>query len=257
MLDEIVNKQLGLIFWDCALDSKDAKAYLQKFENVDLFWRQCAIHWFNYTWHKYHEDQVDPHPLASEIIWYNSQIRINQKVVEPMGKWASLGCIYITDLLTEEGEFYCYVDAVSKYDSSVNWLQYLAICKAIPKQKILNMKSNLIGDRGELSPYAELYSVPKKSHEIYCTIRDQKSAINHVTQKMKKYFSMTKEVQSALKNIKKISNISKLRDFQYRIIQDVIHCNNRLFYWKIVTTQQCEFCNYQKKADTRSPDVHM
>ena len=37
--------------------------------------------------------------------------------------------------------------------------------------------------------------------------------------------------------------IVKYKDFQYRLLMNAIHANNRLFYWKIVNTKSCDYCD--------------
>ena len=47
--------------------------------------------------------------------------------------------------------------------------------------------------------------------------------------------------RKAFKNMYKVTNISKLRAFQYRLLHNKIFCNNVLSRWKIKATQLCDF----------------
>ena len=47
----------------------------------------------------------------------------------------------------------------------------------------------------------------------------------------------------AFMNIYKITDNVKYRDFQYRLLMNVIFTNNRLVHWKLVDTANCNFCN--------------
>ena len=58
------------------------------------------------------------------------------------------------------------------------------------------------------------------------------------------------ELHQAFMNITKISTVTKLQDFQYRLLANDIHLNNRLYHWKIVNTQECEYCKKGKQTVT-------
>ena len=53
------------------------------------------------------------------------------------------------------------------------------------------------------------------------------------------------------KNIRKITNVTKLRNFQFRLLHNIIFCNNILFFWNIKTSQICDNC------DQKEDVVHM
>ena len=53
---------------------------------------------------------------------------------------------------------------------------------------------------------------------------------------------------TALKSIRKITNITKLRSFQYRLLHNKIFCNNVLYHWKKVASQKCDFCDVLKQT---------
>ena len=45
------------------------------------------------------------------------------------------------------------------------------------------------------------------------------------------------------KDLYSVTNVTKLRNFQYRLLHNKIFCNNVLYHWKKVPSQYCEFCN--------------
>ena len=51
----------------------------------------------------------------------------------------------------------------------------------------------------------------------------------------------------ALKHINTITNVSKLRSFQFRLLQGIIFCNDVLFHWKLKESQQCDWCIHPKQ----------
>ena len=48
--------------------------------------------------------------------------------------------------------------------------------------------------------------------------------------------------KNAFTDLYKVINITKLRNFQFRLLHNKIFCNNILFYWKVVESQNCEWC---------------
>ena len=56
------------------------------------------------------------------------------------------------------------------------------------------------------------------------------------------------EYRAAFRNINKISDVMKYKDFQYRLLSNTIHANDKLVHWKIVESSKCDFC--QEKQDT-------
>ena len=51
----------------------------------------------------------------------------------------------------------------------------------------------------------------------------------------------------AFANIYRVTNITKYRDFQYRLLNKAIFFNDQLYHWKKVPTQQCDFCPADKQ----------
>ena len=45
----------------------------------------------------------------------------------------------------------------------------------------------------------------------------------------------------------KITNVTKLRNFQYRLLHNKIFCNNILYHWKKVASQKCDWCTCAKQ----------
>ena len=59
-------------------------------------------------------------------------------------------------------------------------------------------------------------------------------------------FDVNEHIQSLL-NLTQISNATKLRNFQYKIMHGKIFCNNILYHWKIKSNQRCDFCQEPKQ----------
>ena len=55
-------------------------------------------------------------------------------------------------------------------------------------------------------------------------------------------------IKSALRNLYKISNNSKLRSFQYRLIHHALVMNAHLYRWKLKNSNLCTFCHKKKET---------
>ena len=55
------------------------------------------------------------------------------------------------------------------------------------------------------------------------------------------------DYQSHFKNIYKVTNVTKYRDFQYRLLHNKIFCNNILIHWKKVDSAVCNLCTKEKQ----------
>ena len=58
----------------------------------------------------------------------------------------------------------------------------------------------------------------------------------------------TEEFTKMLRYTMQLSNATKLRDFQYRLLQRGIVTNSLLFKWKVIDSDLCTFCQSEKES---------
>ena len=51
----------------------------------------------------------------------------------------------------------------------------------------------------------------------------------------------------AFKDLYSITDISKLRNFQFRLLHNKVFCNDVLYHWGKVPSQCCEWCEFNKQ----------
>ena len=242
-LNIIVPKILGSLFWNCELNKKDA-ATLVKNKNVNCFWKQLVIHWFDIKHQTCHVEKMQ------QIIWLNSKIRINDKVVlfpKAIENWL----IKITDLYKNKSQLFSTEELIDKY--KLTWLQAHSLKSAISCKQNKNTKNGKESINiycTEIENYYGILSVQKRKVDyMYKNVIAAKSMKNIEYDKMSRKIELEKnEYVQAFKNIYKVTNVTKYRDFQYRLLVDAIHTNDRLYYWKKVTSQQCEICGMAKQT---------
>ena len=106
--------------WECNLNIADCKK-----EVPNCFWRDVLI-----TWAEVHfNEPQDQQEVLDQIIWYNSLIRINDRVLQ----MPCDGCVIkIADIIKEDDAFCTYEDFKQKFQFQFSWLQYQSLIHAIP-----------------------------------------------------------------------------------------------------------------------------
>ena len=68
---------------------------------------------------------------------------------------------------------------------------------------------------------------------------------DHNMDKIDNIFLLT-DYRNLFKDVYRITNVTKLRDFQYRLLLGKIFLNHMLYKWKIVDTPNCPLCTVQQ-----------
>ena len=104
--------------------------------HVNCFWRDVLIAW---SFYKYY-NPVKLKEIVSQSIWNNSFIKIDGQIIF-FRRWFDQGVKYITDILTENGNFKLFIDMQSEFNLNGNqFMRYYAIVCAI-KSKWKNIFS--------------------------------------------------------------------------------------------------------------------
>ena len=204
-LERLLPIALGTYFWDCDLNETDCAKYMNT-RNLNPFWSSVVQHWFQF------KKVTNYQPFLDTIIWFNSYICINNGIVN-YTKAIDKGIIFLNDILNEYGQLLEYHVICQKYPNAMNWLEYNSL-------------------RAKIVSYVYNHIITKN-----CAIN---GSYAHFVQN---FHIDIEQYEKAFVNINKVTNIVKYRDFQYRLLCNAIHTNNRLFHWKIVTSKRCEYCD--------------
>ena len=235
VIHELANEALnGLcennMIWEVSLETKD----ISQLKLKNSFWKTILSVWCDFK--KTQGNISSSATIKSQIIWYNSNIKIGQKVITPKSNvpW------YVGDILTEKG--FRDFDSIN-VSLGINWLSYKAIKEAIPKEWKRIVISQIDTHPGE--NIKSILDSTKPTGKIYRLLIDTDKAIISSAQKWQKLigdnfdFAVHKE---AFNNLYKITNITKLRAFQFRLLHNKVFCNNVLYHWKIKDTKMCDYC---------------
>ena len=198
-----------------------------------------CILWFKTTWQL---ENNTPKCYKAQIIWFNSNVKINTKWVYYQ-KSIRAGIKHIDNILDNDNNLLSYNDCKNKFPNAITWLEYYGICQAIPA----NWKNVMKRDNKEMqntSIYCKIDKTSKKAATVYnIIIEGCFRPLEIMYTRVRKHLDIDMEDYcKAFANIKCYTKISKYRDFQYRLLVNAIHANNRLYYWKIVDTKKCEYC---------------
>ena len=238
-----IPEELGILFFDCYLNKNDVNEVLKP--HVTPFWRQVFQHWFQFNWA---QNICEQQYIESQVIWCNSQIKSDGRILYN-AKYIRNGCVYVKDLLNENGGCIDYATAHEKFEISI-W-DYNIIVASIPK------KWKKTHANGNINP--PLFS-------MYDTVKSKSKPVKYVYNILigddelplkRKYASFIKKFCTeisyecyckAFMLIHFVTNITKYRDFQYRLLINLIYANDQLFHWGKKDSQRCEYCPEPKQT---------
>ena len=223
----------------CNLKESDIKSIF-----TDSFWRDVLLAWskVNYL------ENPDKNEVLSQFIWYNSRIRQANKIFKSK-KAIKNGLLRIVDLIDENLQIFLSPEAiVEKYNIDIMLAN--AIITAIPTEwKKLAIEPDAFP---AITMYEKFYLHPHPTRYYY-TLRNQAKPSNlhstytkwqtrlHSDCTFKDYLKMFREIYL-------ITNHTKLRSFQYRLLSNAVVTNQYLKFCGITDSELCTFC--QKEPET-------
>ena len=228
--------------WRCRLLKEDINGL--KIQNE--FWKDVLIAWSEYNF--FHDFRIE-----NQIIWYNSQIRINGRPV----MWNDIykkGLKYVYQLF-EGGHFRGENEVYREF--GLTKLRYNSIKVAIPKE----WKKFFCE-----TPRSVYLPIPPQNYDIVISTGGKglsqkiyRYISQDISQLQNKFLGWYRELgedigQDIIEfgrmhlDLYRVTNIPKYRSFQYRILQRALVTNVQLYHWKKVETQECTFCNDDKET---------
>ena len=206
------------------------------------FWEDVLQCWSNLNFH----DPQSTANIRKQLLNGNLHIRIADKPIwlnmESKDTWLTIDDVFDLEKRCFK-TFNEFQEIHSKTD--LNWFSYHAIITAIPKYwKCAVFDEDLTDQHTDMTG---LLSSKTLTRMAYTMLNDKNNALTSSAKSwhnlLQDNFEWDTHVR-AFKNMYKITNIVKLRSFQYRLLHNKIFCNNALFHWKIKDTQLCEHgCN--------------
>ena len=198
--------------------------------------------------------------VASQQLWYNRFITINSKTVS-FPQW-SKGKLNFIEQLFDEKKLNPWNELKEEFSLANNdHFKYMQLCNAIPS----SWKTSLLKDSGNthgLVLYEPHIVINQTVHHIF-KLR-AKFLYNLLLGKMERrptaqrYFSNLFTLPDDFDWTKiydlprKTTADTRLRVFQYKILNNVLYLNEKLFHFGLVDSERCRFC-----LVSNEPPIHI
>ena len=241
-----IPEALGIKFWECSLQPEHVDMFLNG--ATPQFWIEVIKMWFGFTWKAGLVNVDTDEQVISQIIWCNSHIRVSEKPFLDKNI-ASRGIVYVYDLYNETNSLLPWDHFKSMYEMS--WWTYKTIISAIPRRwkNLIKTDNKVLTIQDSI--YDKVARAPKCTKFVYNWLVDLDTGpTDQIFNKFvgTTWLNIDKEGYiKAHKNIHIVTNVTKYRDFQYRLLVCALPANNQLFHWKKVPSQDCEFCAQPKQ----------
>ena len=211
------------------------------YPNIDQMFKEWSE--VNFTHPQGHQTVLE------QPLWCNSHIKIaNSVVIKPkrvMQKVTKFKHIY--DSIKQQ--WFTSQQIAQNTTINFNFLDLLSIQKAVPKIWFRLLKVNDKGMYQNLGQKIE--KIPKISKWRYEMLRDESNRIDTVFRfKWENTIAteITEEVWNhSFKRIGRLTLSTKLRSFQYRLINFALITNVQLAKWNLLPNDLCTFCNLYKE----------
>jgi hypothetical protein len=205
-------------------------------------------------WAHIHYNTIDEtNDVASQIIWLNSNIKIDNKIVI-YKRWVDKGINTIHD----NGEIASKNFLQDKYSIEIRHMEYNSIIHAIPKAwknalgghsyntDFIPRLTTMVKVGKDMRPLDEVCT-----KDIYCTllenIRERPTSEGKWSQTTE--LDLTEEEWDEIyTKAYLVTRDTKLISFNFKITHRILACGHNLYNWKINKDDICKICN--KEPDT-------
>ena len=221
--------------WEANISPED----INKMQLQSTFWKEVWVEWAM----THHTTNIEDIVVNDEMIWLNSNIRINDSVVF-YKKAYNAGIVYIKDIKVNN-ELCTYTEIIEKYGYCMTWLDYTALLYALPRTWKLATVEGTLDRRMSVQKIIKSKKCVKKVYDT-CIYIDSAKTIDTYRKRLNVEIEVDYDLDEYCKlfrNIYTVTNITKFRDFQYRLLLLKVPTNNILYHWKVKITQQCDYCS--------------
>ena len=257
IISECCSKYLMLgDFIRCNIKEADRKEIESNFYNQIFMYWNCI----------YNEHPYQPNDIYNQLIWYNSCIKIDNKLVFKKN-WLEKGIKYIYDIIDKHGKIIPKIELEQNLKIEINEMEYNGLLQAIPSKWIKIMCQ---------------YSQELKQSALTVTIKHKKMFIKDVrcSHYYDHFVSELTKPPTAVEKWKELYEVddlswqsiylipfkccadTKLQSFQYKILNRFIPCRYILHLWRLESSDTCIHCN-ENESDTiehclyQCPDVFL
>ena len=239
LLDPLLAKFGGPFLFQCNYDLKmlglkDLPPFYPFYKSVKTVWQEL-----------HSKIPLRVNEMKDEILWNNRFIKIGGKTIY-YRTWVSKGIRKVNDL-DSHGLFFSFENFKSCFGVRCTFLEYSGLLAAIPK----HWKSAILDSNQTASNKALVtrLSVDNVSAKRACLLLAERSFCPPLAKLYLKEQNLNPS--AVFKFPSKITIENKLRSFQFKLIQNIIPTNQRLWKMNIKASPQCEQCNFPTETTIR------
>ena len=233
-------KELQHDIWHCNISQEDAHHLIDTAANS--FWNNVLVAWASVH---YSGDAA----IASRFLWFNSLIRVNN--IPVWYKHAYLcGLKYAHQLYhPTEQRLLNARELWDKYQLTI--MQCNSLLTALPRLWRQDGKTHVMVEKEHDIILQRTLCTANPARYVY---RQLSYDCTHLDNRRKKWEDElnivinSKDFRNLWSNLYKITNIAKLRSFQYRLLNRALVLNTHLFRWGKRPDNYCTFCESYKES---------
>ena len=242
----------GKLLFQTNLKFNDVKVLRLK----SSFWTEVLETWCEYTF----VDDMENINIGKQIIWYNSLIRVGGCFIS--NKQCINKQLIRLEQLYHEGLLLDRIMLNILFGTELSTMQYNSIISAIPQQWHRTLSNQDTYDIIEYRDKAlDLRNISQKlvSKIVYAKMLKPICDSVNLQAKWLPYFDVNDEdgdinidKANLFLHTNSISIDSRLRSFQYKVLHRILFFNDKLYIFKLVDNDYCDFCNgYQDSFEHR------
>ena len=234
-----VNNKIGKFVFKSNIKPSDVK----QIELKNEFWIDVLKSWAEI--HYEYDANIDfrsKHPQC--FLWCNSDIKIQNRIIY-YNVWYEKGIEYIKDLLDENGIFLEFETFRTKYNLDANFLTYYGLISKL--RNIVNRNGIVCNTDRQLN---KILHVKSASKMFYKTLLNKinKHTERRCFEKWEETINSQFNWETIFGNIYKTTIDTKLRNFQFKLIHNILPDNKILKKMGIVDSDLCNFCNIERDS---------
>ena len=225
--------------------------------NIPMFYKEIFTA-FNKCKFEKTVDIMNDHDFLSQIIWCNKLFKFKEKCLM-FKNWSKSGILYVKDIFNEQGLLLSANELCDKLNVKTNWISEYKIIAKVMKSYItkyvfdysyckyinihidntpllLDGKRRIILSNISTGRQKFFYQllVKKKFCRPYVEKQWQKEFKFHIDRLM--WESIHLRISRSMVD-------RKLCEFRYKLLHNLLICNEKLFKWKMSVSNGCLYCN--------------
>ena len=235
----------GEFILKCNFDTRKLPVYLP------ALYKECLD-----AWSVLNQSAVSSYDdVVQQAIWNNKDITVEQRSIFKKDLF-SKGIITIGDLLSDDGIFLKGVKVLNANLSPIEYFSLMSIVDAIPREWRQMIRQNTqhvppyISDTIYLNLDNSEISLSKVSSKLlYKVFKNRKQVPPTAQKKFEEkfpYFSFNWNDIYSLPFIVTIE--TKIREFQYKILNNIVFTNEKMFKFKMTDSPLCSFCKREVES---------